>query len=495
VGRTGSLAEAAGWPVVESIKDALSGFSLERAGLERLRFLLKEGLIDVMIVHAVDRLSRNQNHIGVLFDEVQRAGARLEFVTEKFEDNAIGRFILAARAFVGEVEREKIVERTSRGKRERALSGRIPQATGKGIYGYTYNPSTGKRIVNRKQAKVVQRIFQAFNDGQSCNGISNRLNESGEPAFGGGSWYPPTVRRVLLNETYTGRTIFRRTKVVTVRNPRTGKMQRRVEVRDKEEWVEIKDATPAIIDHATFEKAQATLSDPARRLIGQPSHLYKLRGHVRCLHCGTPMVGQALQRGRYRYYRCRRTYAGRHELSCQSRYVNAAALEQTVLREIEKLLADEGRILEEARLFVAQDTYTANPEILQTELDNIEAQQKRLVRLYTAGNLPEALLTEEGERLAQEKRRKEQEKHQLTSAHSPSINLTEVARDLPQVIQFVRNFIRGTGQEDMSLLLRALEIEVRASQEQIEIAGSLPPLHSFTKARGRDLVTIERTSA
>ena len=44
---------------------------------------------------------------GVLFDAVEQVGARLAFVTEKFEDTAIGRFILAALAFIVEVEREK----------------------------------------------------------------------------------------------------------------------------------------------------------------------------------------------------------------------------------------------------------------------------------------------------------------------------------------------------------------------------------------------------
>src|SRR5919201_451932 len=102
----------------------------ERPGLDELRRLLREGAADVVVAYAVDRLSRNQNHIGVLFDEVQRAGARLEFVTEKFEDTAVGRFILAARAFIAEVEREKIVERTTRGRVERARQGKIPQALG-----------------------------------------------------------------------------------------------------------------------------------------------------------------------------------------------------------------------------------------------------------------------------------------------------------------------------------------------------------------------------
>ena len=65
-----------------------------------MRQFLRAGGTDVVIAYAVDRLSRNQNQIGVVFDEIQQAGARLDFVTERFEDTAVGRFILAARAFV-----------------------------------------------------------------------------------------------------------------------------------------------------------------------------------------------------------------------------------------------------------------------------------------------------------------------------------------------------------------------------------------------------------
>jgi len=106
--------------IVESIKGTASGSNLDRPGKERVRLLLRQGTVGVVVAYDVDRLSRNQNHISVLFDEVEQAGAKLQFVTEKFEDTAIGRFILTARAFIGEVEREKTAERTMRGKAERA---------------------------------------------------------------------------------------------------------------------------------------------------------------------------------------------------------------------------------------------------------------------------------------------------------------------------------------------------------------------------------------
>ena len=124
-------AEAAGWTVTRIIRDVASGASLDRPGLEQVRRAMRDGSCDVVLAHAVDRLSRNQNHIGVLLDEAEEAGVRLDFVTEEFEQTLVGQFILAARAFVAATEREKTVERTVRGKKERARSGRLPQATGK----------------------------------------------------------------------------------------------------------------------------------------------------------------------------------------------------------------------------------------------------------------------------------------------------------------------------------------------------------------------------
>ena len=162
-----------------------------------------------MLAYAVDRLSRNQNQIGVLFDEIQQAGARLEFVTERFEDTAVGRFILAARAFVGEVEREKMGERTTRGKLERARSGRIPQGFGSGCYGYVYNPATGQREIEPFQAEVVRRIFTRYTELRSFDRVSHELNEGGITTFDGGRWHPIGVKRVLQNESYTGRLIYR----------------------------------------------------------------------------------------------------------------------------------------------------------------------------------------------------------------------------------------------------------------------------------------------
>ena len=87
-------AQAKGWTVAESIKDTASGSNLDRPGIERVRQLLSQGFVDVVLAYAVDRLSRNQIHIAVLLDDIERADATLEFVTEDFENTPAGRLIL-----------------------------------------------------------------------------------------------------------------------------------------------------------------------------------------------------------------------------------------------------------------------------------------------------------------------------------------------------------------------------------------------------------------
>ncbi len=140
-----------GWIPIESIRDTASGSTLDRPGIERLRLLLRQGAVDVVVAYAVDRLSRDQNHIGVILSEAEQASAQLQFVTEDFEDTASGRFILAARAYVGAVEREKIAERTMRGKTERAKSGKTHKAPARVVTGTGQTmPPAKERLMNTK---------------------------------------------------------------------------------------------------------------------------------------------------------------------------------------------------------------------------------------------------------------------------------------------------------------------------------------------------------
>ena len=387
-----------GWEVVRRIRDTDSGALLEREGLTELREALRHGTADVIVAYAVDRLSRSQNHIGILFDEFETSGVTLAFVTERFEDTTVGRFILAARAFIAEVEREKIAERTMRGKEERARNGRIPQGTGRGMYGYIYDSDTGSRVINGEQAAVVRRFFEDFATGASLIGITNSLNEQGIPSFTGRAWSSWTLRNMLLNPGYAGRTIFKRTKTEYRRDPLTGKRRRTVSLRDESEWIEVPDATPPVISEELFNAVQTRLLDPERRRQAQRKNDYPLGGHVRCARCNAAMVGQTSLR-KYRYYRCRRAYAGPRHDRCPTRYVRAGDLERAVVRELTTVLASPEVVLAELEHASSSDARNRDLAAAQQLLASLDDQRQRVLKLFQMGEVDEAYLQKELETL------------------------------------------------------------------------------------------------
>ena len=463
------------WRVVRRIREAASGGVLERDGLDELRAALRRGEAEVVVAFAVDRLSRSQNHIGILFDEFERAGVRLEFVTERFEDTAVGRFILAARAFIAEVEREKIAERTMRGKEERARSGRIPQATGAGCYGYTYNPAIGRREIEPFQAAVVRRIFERYADSRSFSSVSNELNDAGIPAFSGGRWYPITVRRTLLNEVYIGRTVYRRTKRVPVRAPGARHRTRVVE-RPENEHIEIPGATPAIIDGALWARVQAILNDPertSRRPVAK--RRYELRGRLRCGVCQSAMVGQTLSsKGkRYPYYRCRHAYTKSTSRACTARYIPAEALEQEIRAEVRKVLTEPEVVLRELKEPADSADAREAIERLESELATLKKREERLVRLFGYDEVDSTVVRAE---LREAQRQRDVLSTELETLARPASAIAAGVNEagLRQVCATIAARLDGAEPEQYERVLEAVQLSVAATRDEVTVEGLLP---------------------
>ena len=469
------FARRQGWAVVECVRDAASGASLDRPGIERVRQLLRGNSADIVVAYAVDRLSRNQNQIGVIFDEIQQSGARLEFVTERFEDTSVGRFILAARAFIAEVEREKIVERTTRGKLQRARAGKIPQAFGRGCYGYVYTPATGQREIEPFQAEIVRRMFRRFAETRSLSAVSNELNDEGIPAHQGPRWYANTVRNMLRNESYAGRMFFNRTQWTARRSPIDGKRRRSPVARPVEEWVEIPGASPALIDEALWQRVQEILADPERKPKHTKIRIYPMRGRLRCGVCGSAMVGQTMtSKGReYRYYGCRHIYDRRTGTDCTARYVRADDLEHGLWREVRTVLSDPAVILNELRQEAASDVSGEEFELSEKKLASLAAREKRLVTLFSYGEVDEQVVREQIAGL----RREQNVLNDRLRALRPAPRLLHQTVDevqLARVCRAVGRWLDEADDEKKRLALEALQISVVATRERATVSGMLP---------------------
>jgi len=101
-------AGAMGLTVAEAhryIDDGVSGSRLDRPGLDALRDAAADGLIDLMLVYAPDRLARNYVHQHVLIEELEKHGVAVHFVERPIGDRAEDRLLVQMQGVIAEYER------------------------------------------------------------------------------------------------------------------------------------------------------------------------------------------------------------------------------------------------------------------------------------------------------------------------------------------------------------------------------------------------------
>ena len=117
--------------------DGVSGTTLVRAALERLRDQAAAGAIDRLYVLAPDRLARRYAHQMVLLEELQGCGVDVVFVNRPLGASPEDQLLVQVQGVVAEYERAKILERTRRGRLHAAHCGRVNVLV-RAAYGYRY---------------------------------------------------------------------------------------------------------------------------------------------------------------------------------------------------------------------------------------------------------------------------------------------------------------------------------------------------------------------
>jgi len=456
-----------------------SGADLERPKLDRARELVRTNAVDALICYAVDRLARDPIHVGIIAEECAKRGVELLFVLEPLDNSPEGALIRYVKGYAAQIERERIKERTLRGKRTRARMGFLVQATGKGIYGYRYLPETKKRAIYEPEAQVVRRIFEASLQGTSCYSIAVGLNKDGITAFSGGSWHPRTISRMLTNSSYKGSTIFGKTRRVAL-----GGKRRRLEQRSRDEWIEIPNASPPIVTEDVFEAVQKVLSRP-RRNPKSGSRKYLLTGHLECT-CGAPAVGTCLNRA-YRYYRCRSTWPTTlRPRTCDAPYIRAGDLEAAVWNAVREILENPEVITAEITRQKGESSDVENEvSRIQSSIRRLGDQERRLISLFGLADVTEDYVQREVERIKRARQALERDLGELEAQKQRVADLDGLSERVRTYCAKVAERLDEFDFDEKRLALDALQISVAVDPTGARLKGTIP----------YDLATIGRTSA
>src|SRR5690606_5933908 len=186
-----------------------SGAPLVRPALERLRDLVAQVGVDVVLCYAPDRLARKFAYQALLIEEFARAGTRVEFVRGPRGDTPEDQLMVQFQGMFAEYEKAQLMERYRRGKTYRARSGSI-NVLGGAPFGYRYlrkSPECGAayEIVESEAALVVELFRRYTDDGASIADLTRWLTASGTPTrTGKNRWDRSVVWGMLRNPAYAG---------------------------------------------------------------------------------------------------------------------------------------------------------------------------------------------------------------------------------------------------------------------------------------------------
>jgi site-specific DNA recombinase len=354
-----SKIEAEGWVLSMTYTDyAQSGASHLRPGYQKLLADGRSDCFDVVVAEALDRLSRDQEHVAALFKQLSFAGVKIVTLAE----GEIGALHVGLKGTMNALYLTDL-----RVKVRRGLEGRVRQGrSGGGLcYGYDVvreidvrgEAVYGGRSIDDAEAAVVRSIFEAFAAGKSPRVIARELNAQRISGPGGRPWSETTIRGhvlrrtgILHNELYVGRLVWNKQRYL--KDPNTGK--RLARINPESEWIVTNVPELRIVDDDLWHRVQGRLatirgSERVRKARGKkfwldrrPKHL--LTGLVICGNCGASLLAAGKD------YLC--CSAARRLGTCKNRNgIRRGVLENLILNALKQNLMHPDLVAEFVREF------------------------------------------------------------------------------------------------------------------------------------------------
>lgn len=350
---------------------------------EMVSFCRKSG-IDFILVHKLDRFSRNREESILFKGLLRRSGVAVKSITEHFDPETPQGFLYEGMIeVINQFYSMNLATEVLKGLKENASRGWFNG--GIAPYGYRrvrVTDDQGREHVTlelgaEEEVKVVREIFElATENGMGGKGIAAELNARGVPAPSAKHWNASTINIMLRNRVYCGDLVWMKTK----KKGRSGRV-----ATDEDEQIVVPDAHPAIIDRELFDSRET--ASRKRRFAAHDSphrHVKYLLGRlIHCENCGNTFVGR---RRAYKNHRGERVetydyycsgYLFKGASVCRSLPIDQAWIEGVVLDAIRARLCEpEGwqeladaleRQIDERRRRFGEDPKAAQAKLVEID--------------------------------------------------------------------------------------------------------------------------------
>ena len=284
-----------------------TGSNINRPDLNRLIDDVEEGIINLVVVFKLDRLSRSQKDTLFLIEEVFNPNnCGFVSIKENFDTNTpFGKAMVGILSVFAQLERETILERTRIGRRKRAEEG-LWYGTGNPPYAYDYDSNTGILIPNIERVEQVKKMIELYLQGIPMTKVAETFGIKDQ-----------TLRNILTSTVNIGMIPYKDEEFIGKHKP--------------------------IIDNDTYNKIQEMMKNKSNNY----KHAnYLLAGKIICGKCGAKYRYQKAGSSSVRLYCYSRQKSKKHlvkDENCNNKKYYDYEIEEYVINDLIAMSLDENK--------------------------------------------------------------------------------------------------------------------------------------------------------
>lgn len=326
------------------VDDGYTGTNFDRPDFKRLIEAVEDGKIGTVIVKDLSRFGREYLQTGFytemyLPDNDVRFIAINDSVDSDMGDNDFAPF----RNIINEWYAKDCSKKIRAVMKMKAQRGDC--LTGMAPYGYMKDPDDKTKLIPSDRADYVKMMYRMAIEGCSCGEIATKMRSMNLPIPKADNyirnglencasypkypyyWLKATVKSILLNPVYTGKTVALRYTNKSYKN------KKRIE-RPEDEWVVTDDTHEALVSQEDYDTVYKRLSVKTRDKVTNPDNIF--RGLVMCPDCGKVhgFSKRYDNRNSKGVYRCQTAIRYGKDY-CSSHYITFEQLYDVVLSDIQ----------------------------------------------------------------------------------------------------------------------------------------------------------------
>ena len=322
--------------------DGISAYSTRRPALQQLLADAKAKRFELVLVHKIDRFSRNLKDLLMLVDELSSYGVGFKSATEPFDTTtSAGKLMFQQLGSFAEFERNRIAERVFPGMIKGVQQGNW-QGARFAPFGYTYNKAKKLLEIEEREANIVKLIYTMYISGKSTHAIAAYLDKKEYKTRTGKQFYNKFICDILKNQIYTGKIVWN--KKHYDKNQKTKKHYKYIR-NDPSKILIAQGRHKPIIDDEDFADVQTLLANKTRTWRPRAKNQeYLLTGLITCAKCnhrytGVSSISNHRLNRKKRWYRC----SGPHSshINCTNRAVKAEDIEPEATKIVAQLIQNE----------------------------------------------------------------------------------------------------------------------------------------------------------